>query len=114
MSTLNPPSITARTQLLLEMARSTASLRIPPEVPGGPQMRERLVAESALMSVVEKLIGCNPHGTRWLTCFAHAIIAYGREQGAEFDEIIAEIADATRQAVEARAKHEAKERRKPQ
>lgn len=102
-------TLLARAQLMLKMAASVVSLKIPAQVPGGPQMREMAVNEAALLSVLDKLIEANPPGVRWLVVIAHAVVAKGRQQGAEFDEIIGEIADATRQAVEARTKAEARE-----
>lgn len=108
MSTLKSASLLARAQLMLEAAAKLASLKIPAQVPGGPAMREMAVNEAAFMQCAAKLIEANPPGVRWLVVLAHVVVAKGREQGVCLDDVITEIADATRQAVEARAKAEAK------
>lgn len=102
-------TILARAQLMLKMAASIVSLRIPAQVPGGESMREMAVAEASFMHCLEKLIEANPPGVRWLVCLTHATVAKGREQDVDFDAIIGEIADATQQAVAARLKFEARQ-----
>lgn len=109
---MESPTLLARAQLMLKMAASVVSLKIPAQVPGPPGSREVLVDEAALMACVRKLIAATPPGRRWLVAFAHAIVEAGREQGADFEEIIAEISDATKQAVYARVKLEAQIERK--
>lgn len=102
-------TLLARAQLMLEMARKVVGLRIPASVPGGPHAREMAVNEAAFLSCQTKLIEANPPGVRWLNVMIAAAIQKGRAQGADFDEIISEIADATRQAVDAAVRVEARQ-----
>ena len=102
-------TLLARAQLMLDMARKVVGLRIPANVPGGPQAREMAVNEAAFLNCVDKLVDANPPGVRWLNVMVASIVQKGRTQGVEYDDIISEIADATRQAVAAASRVEAKQ-----